>query len=255
MNRLMKTNQLNYELSEAVRKALEKAENDWEHKISPSIKKEDRAFAMKKESDIPGYPFIDENSTTVDNFIALVLDVRNSTKHLTEAISSKKAKVSQLQRVYYEMAAINAIGVVCVSNSSGAITEFLGDGFLALYRVKDEDQEVRSAYKTSRNILDMGLPIVNIALKEKYNLPDLEIGIGLAYSQAIVTLVGSKKYQQAKAFGECVFRASKLSNGKNEIRTDEQIKQIWPKSQGGKLSFRLVKTASNKFKTFVVNKN
>lgn len=82
------------------------------------------------------------------------------------------------------------------------------------------------------------LEIINPILKNRYDLPDLSIGIGIAYSKAIVTLVGMENQYHSKAIGECVYRASKLSNASNEILYDTSIKLFWPKTEGGKLRFR-----------------
>lgn len=69
-------------------------------------------------------------------------------------------------------------------------------------------------------------------------MPELNIGVGMAVSKALVTLVGLKNQRHAKAFGECVFRATKLSSGVNQIHIDTKLEHMWPVSQnGGTLSF------------------
>ena len=45
-----------------------------------------------------------------------------------------------------------------------------------------------------------------------------------------------------KALGECVFRATKLSDGINEILIDDRLKQFWPCSKNGTLRFKLKKS-------------
>jgi class 3 adenylate cyclase len=95
---------------------------------------------------------------------------------------------------------------------------------------------------------------VNRILKERYNLPALRIGIGLAYSKALVTIIGTEDNLHAKAMGECVYRASKLSNGSNEIIIDEKLKILWPKRKGGSLSFKGL-VNKHDFRSFLIQKN
>jgi len=225
-----------------INKALDEAEIIWkqvEPELSFGTAFESFMAKDKMPTKIPGYPFIEEGKPKVSEFIALVLDVRDSTTHLIQAISHKIAKASQLERVLYEMTAINTAGAIYVDNYSGGITEFLGDGFLALFHVINErdPKEVYDAHNTAKNFLDTALPKINKILGDRYFLPPLEIGIGLAYSKAIVTVVGHGSNIHPKAIGECVYRASKLSNGKNQILIDDRLKALWPTSKGGQLSF------------------
>jgi len=51
--------------------------------------------------------------------------------------------------------------------------------------------------------------------------------------------------------GECIYLASQLSKGRNEIIVHENLEMIWPTSKNGKLKFtmRLFKD----FKGYIVN--
>jgi hypothetical protein len=227
------------EIKRKINSELDKAEKIWNDVKGEFLVKSVRAFAALNESvepsNIPGFPFIKNGEGKVGNFSAMILDIRNSTKHLLEAYSNKK-NVSQLQRVLYETTAINTLGLICVNEQNGAITEFLGDGFLALF----ETEEPEAVYKVrdcAEKCLEYTKDVINPILKERYDLPDINIGIGIAYSKAIVTLIGMEDELHPKAIGECIYRASKLSKGNNEILYDEKIKLYWPSSKGGKLSF------------------
>lgn len=106
----------------------------------------------------------------------------------------------------------------------------------------DENGHVRkevlyAARRAAINCLSDTLFIVNVILKELYNLPALHLGIGLSMSKALVTLVGLKREKQAKVIGECVYRATKLSSGDNKIVVDDSIRHAWPSSKGGKVKF------------------
>lgn len=244
------------EISKQINKELDKVEKVWK-KVGPVMLTE-RHFNFIGESavpsNIPGYPFLVDGNPQVQDFIALVLDIRNSTSHLLQAISEKTARASQLERVLYETTAINTAGILIVEDNRGKITEFLGDGFLALLKIDDKDPDViYSAYDAANRCLSVTLQIINRILYSRYGLPPLIIGIGMAFSKAIVTLVGTEGNYHAKALGECIYRASKLSKGNNEIYIDERLKLIWPSEEGGILNFTSL-ARFTQFKAYKLNK-
>lgn len=239
--------------------ALNDAEKIW-RQVKPEFINESLRKAFSAEqlvpTKIPGYKFIEEGKPEVADFIALVLDVRESTKHLTQAISAKTAKASQLERVLYEMTAINTAGAIIVDSYNGSITEFLGDGYLALFKVnnKADPKEVYSAHNSAKYFLNIALPKINEIIKERYSLPPLKVGIGMAFSKAIVTVVGYDSNIHPKAIGECVYRASKLSDGINKILIDDRLEQLWPTSKEGKLRFVSCQREKLGFKAFEIGR-
>lgn len=233
--------ELELKIKDAVNDALDNAEKIW-HKVQHHFltEKAERTILTSAgtiPSQIPGHPFITQSKPEVADFIALVLDIRNSTDHLLHAISGDKP--SQLQRVLYETTAINAAGAVVIKHFDGGLTEYLGDGFLALFKVVDKEDynEIYSAHNAAQCCINEALPIVNEIIDKRYKLPILKIGVGLAYSKAIVTIVGIEDNLHPKAIGECVYRASNLSGGFNEIHIDKPLEILWPKEKGGKLRF------------------
>ncbi|GAB6263669.1 hypothetical protein [Photobacterium sp. R1] len=226
--------------------SLDKAEKHWKdggyllavNKIQfESIS--EKVMDSAEPSKIPGHAIVQDGETVIDTFIAFVADMRDSSKHLMCATSPKRSKVSGLQRVYYETSALlPAIGYV-VREEEGNVTEYLGDGALALFRVDDDDKEkaIYAAHRAAKNAIGIAREIVNEILMKRYELPALDIGVGLAVSQTLVTLVGLYPEKHPKAFGECVFRATKLSSGRNEVISDANLKAIWPTSKGGTLRF------------------
>lgn len=244
------------EIHTEINSALDRAENTWKQ-VKDELSKSQEVKMMSEgvniNSDIPGHESFNPDIPEVGNFIALVLDLRDSTKHLTQAI---KAKASELERVLYETTALNTLGGLIISRYNNAsITEFLGDGYLALFEVKQESDKtpVHNAHNASKKIIEGINKVVNPILKKRYELPPLNVGIGLAYSKAIVTTVGYKSQAHPKAIGKCVYRASKLSNGKNVIRIDECLRYLWPKEEGGILSFR--KVYQQEFNGYEITKN
>lgn len=232
------------ELTDLVNDSLDRAESDWEGVAKELLEaKEAVALANSRDfvpSNIPGHPLVDTTDPKVDEFIAFVLDIRDSTQRLMCAIREDKAKVTGLQRLFYETSALLPAASQLVEWKDGAVTEYLGDGLLAMFRVKEGQRAARidDAYAAATRSLELVQELVNPILNFRYGVPELAIGVGLAFSKAIVTVVGLGASRQAKAFGECVWRASKLSGGRNQVIVDESIKLAWPTSKDGRLRFR-----------------
>lgn len=195
-------------------------------------------------SKIPGHALVQEDKTIIDEFIAFVADMRGSSTHLSCAISEKISKVTGLQRVYFETSALLPAIAQTVKYEEGSVTEYLGDGILALYQVdpKDRSRAIYAAHRAAKNAISDTRDLVNFALNKRYSLPPLDIGVGLAISKSLVTLVGLDGEKHPKAIGECIYRATKLSGGKNQVLIDEFIKMHWPSAKGGKISFMLKKS-------------
>lgn len=250
-------------ITNVINKSLDRAEKHWVqggHKIVAGNEELARADALSNiyacdqaiPSRIPGHEWVSEGETIISEFVAFVADMRNSTKHLMSAISEKKAKVSQLERVFYETSALLPALAQTIEFEGGRVTEYLGDGILAFFKV-DESNMADALYKSRRaaqNSIGDTRRILNEILYDRYLLPPLDLGVGLAMSKAIVSLVGIAEYKQPKAFGECVFRATKMSSGVNEVFVDERMRCIWPTSKGGRVRFKR-KSFENGNKAFV----
>lgn len=231
-----------------VNSSLDRAEKHWRdggHKlvakalIMDSLSESMESFEYG-QSFIPGHHIVLDGETIIDEFIAYVADMRGSTERLMCAISKKNASVSGLQRVFYETSALLPALALTVGFGGGKVTEYLGDGVLALFQVDPENRSVAiyAANKAASDSVGGTREIVNRMLADRYQLPAIDLGVGLAHSQALVSLVGLPGNKHPKAFGECVFRATKLSCGRNEVVIDGSLKMHWPKSNGGIISFR-----------------
>ncbi|CRY80756.1 adenylate/guanylate cyclase [Yersinia intermedia] len=229
-----------------INSSLDQAQAHWQnggYKIATEMRKshaQDSRIFAGNESLMPGLPPIYEGQTVIGEFIALVADMRDSTNHLLQAISPKNAKISDLQRVFYETSALLPSLAKVVAFHDGKTTEYLGDGILAFFLV-DESDKTEAMYRARRaaiDIIEELRPILNRIIYERYSLPEIDLGVGMGISKAIVSLVGLPKERQVKAFGECVFRATKLSSGRNEICVDNNLHAQWPSSKNGTLRFR-----------------
>lgn len=236
------TNAEEQPLRELVAASLNEAERAW-NQARPLMEKSavrmDSAGGM--QTTIPGYKIIIDGKPEVDTFICMAIDMRNSSEHLMQAISIKKARVSQLERVFYETSALLPAAALVIDNHGGKVTEYLGDGALGMFLARGEGEDrneiVRTVYQAASSCLDCVDEIVNQELNLRYKLPPLRVGIGLAFSRAVITAVGLQGNRLPKVVGECVYRATKLCKGDNEIIVDSRLMAIWPSSVGGKLQF------------------
>lgn len=226
----------------AIEQSLDRAEANWRrvgHLLEAKMQKSMESYGMDSaDSNIPGYPKVSKDRPEVDEFIALVVDMRGSTQRLKTTI--KSAKVNGLQRIYYETSALLPAMAVTCSFQDGIVTEYLGDGGLIIFGVNKEDRKesVQLAYRAAKNCIGDMRALINNAIAERYCLPQISLGAGIAMSRAMITLVGVPGNYQPKAIGSCVWDATKLSGGVNAIHVSPDIKGAWPTSKGGLMRFR-----------------
>lgn len=232
-------------VSVAISKGLDRAESHW-GEVGQEMTKKAMAFdaAMVradesvKPSQIPGHPLVSDGSPKVDEFIAMVVDMRKSSERLKTKVSSPVIKHG-FQRVYFETSALLPAISVVTSLKNGVVTEYLGDGALALFQVDKDDREgaIREASRAARNCVGDMRDLINIELDKRYQLPPIDLGVGMSISKAMVTLVGALENQHPKAIGECVWEATKLSGETNVVMISETLRRQWPQSKGGKMQF------------------
>lgn len=233
-------------LVEIINESLDNAELHWRnggYKLALeecNIRKsnrEDMAYDSV-DSNIPGHENVSDFETIIDDFIAIVVDMRGSSSHLNAC--NGVVIESGIQRVFYETSALLPALDFTISSYNGRVTEYLGDGVLGFIQVADKidsSKAIYSSYNASKACLNKTLPLVNNELFRRYKLEPLQIGIGMSLSKALVTLLGVKGNKHPKAYGRCVFKATKLSDGHNKIIIDENLKAEWPSSKNGKISF------------------
>lgn len=231
------------EVCNAAEDGLNRAVNNWTkvgHLMRKAAMESINASVFDSaESLIPGHPLIIDGRPKVDEFLALVVDMRNSSKRL-KSIEHFAEIESGFQRVYYETSTLLPALAKTALLKNGHVTEYLGDGVLILFQVdtSDRSEAVKEAYRAAKNCVTTTRYIVNTLLHDRFELPAINIGAGLSMSQALVTLIGLPGSMHPKAIGQCVWEASKLSGGVNTVHVAKALKDAWPTSKGGKLQFR-----------------
>ena len=233
---------------------LQKAEYDWKKTNASNfmILDEARVSVAKAEDShpslIPGQDKVSLFDPKIDDFIAIVCDIRKSTERLKTSRSELKGIDSGIQRVFYETSALLPSLEVTINFFQGKVTEYLGDGLLGFIQYKDK-QQIYDSFHASKACVTLTRDIVNDALLNKHNLPSLDIGVGLALSPAMIRVVTEN---HVKAFGECVWKATKLSDGVNIVQIDDKLKDKWPVAKTGGISFsrRMTKSGFAGYRAF-----
>lgn len=124
-----------------VERSLNQAESHWRnggYKLITESTRRDGTEALNKStmdsapSKIPGHEIVQEGETIVDDFIAIVADMRNSTDHMLTA--SRSVKLEGIQRVFYETSALLPALEKTINIHHGGVTEYLGDGVLGFLK-------------------------------------------------------------------------------------------------------------------------
>ena len=250
-------------LSKLINESLDNAERHWkngghvlsleEHNIIKS-NRSDIGFDSS-DSNIPGHETVSDYETIIDNFIAIVIDMRGSSSHLN-AYNGAVIK-SGIQRVFYETSALLPALDFTIRSYNGRVTEYLGDGVLGFMQVDEANSSkaIYSSYNASEECLNTTLPLVNQELFRRYKLEALQIGIGMSLSKALVTLLGIKGNKHPKAYGRCVFRATKLSDGHNKIVIDNDLRAMWPSAKKGTISFTKRDKNYGDFDGYIIRKS
>ncbi|HDR1227015.1 TPA: hypothetical protein QB248_001159 [Pasteurella multocida] len=184
-------------------------------------------------SQIPNHKKISPFKSVNAEMIAIVADMRGSTRHA----KTKEGKIHPLKRIFLETSALLPAMEKVINLKGGNVTEYLGDGILGFFEFSTEN--IYKSYNAASIIITEVRVILNNILHERYELPEtgINIGVGLAKSQVIIHATGIEN-KHPKAFGSCVYDATKLSSGTNVIGVSEGLKSLWPTSPKGTLQFR-----------------
>lgn len=182
------------------------------------------------ESEIPGYEnkIMKFGQFEERPFVVVMTDIRKS----TELINRPNGEKLMFQ-VYYAYAAMVAN---IIDHYGGTVTEFLGDGLLALFEIEGPQvgESLLKSMNAAKEIMEARYLVLNQALAN-HNLPTINYGIGIDYGDTIVTRFGFKGDNDLKAFGKCAHNVSRLCKGVNEIKVSPEARNIWPSDPNGTL--------------------
>lgn len=195
--------------------------------INESVNYSEESFSTR----IPNFDLISSNQSVNSELIAIVADMRDSTKHA----KTRTNIMNPLRRIFLETSALLPAMEKAISIKDGSVTEYLGDGVLGFFEFNKDN--IYNSYNAAKIIINEVRPMLNLILNKRYNLPEeISIGVGLAKSKAIIYAAGIES-KHPKAFGSCVYDATKLSSGRNIIGVSNELEAVWPKTKNGILRF------------------
>lgn len=212
--------------------------------INESINYSEESISTK----IPNFDRISSNKSVNGELIAIVADMRNSTEHAKTVTRI----MNPLRRIFLETSALLPAMEKAISIKKGSVTEYLGDGVLGFFEFNEGN--IYNSYNASKIIINEVGPMLNLTLNERYGLPmnGINIGVGLAKSKAIIYAAGIES-KHPKAFGSCVYDATKLSSGMNFIGVSNELKAAWPSTKNGTLQFQKFDFPRGNFSGYKVN--
>lgn len=210
--------------------------------LSDKLKKAMNSIPLNEEAELPGFESKPMKFGKFENreFVVMMTDIRGS----TQIINSQNGLINMFL-IFYVYAGVVA---KIVDSYNGTSTEFLGDGVLNLFDTKEagRDDALRRSIRASWDIMDARQNVLNPFFLEN-DLPQINLGIGIDHGITIVTKFGYRYDTDLKAFGRCVYNASKLCKGFNEINVSQNSQSVWPSGQGGNLQFGQAKIIDGKY--------
>ncbi|WP_445454698.1 adenylate/guanylate cyclase domain-containing protein [Flavobacterium sp. 25HG05S-40] len=205
-------------------------------------------LTINEEAELPGYEESKLKFGKFENreFVVMMTDIRDS----TSIINGINGHVNMFL-IFYVYAGIVA---KIVDKYKGTSTEFLGDGVVNLFGVKELglDIALQNSMGASREIMEARETILNPFFLQN-DLPAINMGIGIDHGITIVTHFGYKTDTDLKAFGPCAYHASKLSKLVNTIVVSENSKRIWPTGPSGTLRFGNLQNIQNNLGYPIIN--
>ena len=167
-----------------------------------------------------------------DNFAILFIDMRNS---------SIRAEKIGAQKTFLSMHAFIPAMLQVVEHYKGHVIDLMGDGIMVFFYGKDEgftnEIAIKHAGLCGRDMLTVVDKVVNKILKEdRIDFP-ITCGVGVDYGKTVITKIGIENIFDVKGFGDCINKASKYSKVSNSVKVSKKVKEHWPTSPSGNISF------------------
>lgn len=175
-----------------------------------------------------------------ENYAVLFVDMRRSTA---------RAQQVGAEKTFLTMHVFLTALLEVVKHYRGKVIDIMGDGLMVFwggYVAREEDNMVKSlavqnAGLCGRDMLKVRETVINRIIREEKLGPDINIGVGVTFDSVIVTKIGIADSYDVKAFGDCINIASHYANEtENKVKVSKKVKNEWPSSKGGGISFTLV---------------
>lgn len=191
---------------------------------------------------IPGFDAekLEFGSFAQENYAVLFVDMRQSTQ---------RAQNVGAEKTFLTMHILLTALLEVVKYHHGKVIDIMGDGLMVFWggssaREKENMSKSFAAQEAGicgRDMLIVRERVINSIISAEKLGPQINIGVGVTFDSVIVTKIGIPSSYDVKAFGDCINLASKYSsNNYNQVKVSKKIKDLWPKSSGGTISFKPV---------------
>lgn len=191
---------------------------------------------------IPGFDAekLEFGSFAQENYAVLFVDMRQSTQ---------RAQNVGAEKTFLTMHILLTALLEVVKYHHGKVIDIMGDGLMVFWggssaREKENMSKSFAAQEAGicgRDMLIVRKRVINNIISAEKLGPQINIGVGVTFDSVIVTKIGIPSSYDVKAFGDCINLASKYSsNNYNQVKVSKKIKDLWPKSSGGTISFKPV---------------
>lgn len=203
-----------------------------------SISLEKRALleARSAISDVvPGYKadLMDFGAFEKDNFAVLFIDMRQSTQRAMEI---------GIKKTFLTMHAYIPAMLEVIKYYQGVVIDIMGDGIMVFFGGRKASMAktiaIQNAGLCGKAMLEVKDKVTNRILRENEIQWPISCGVGVDYGNVIVTKIGINNLFDVKAYGDCVNKASKYSNGYDNVKVSKAIRENWPKGEGGRIQFQ-----------------
>lgn len=188
---------------------------------------------------IPGFEAdkLEFGSYDKENYAVLFVDMRNSTL---------RAQNVGAEKTFLTMHVYLTALLEVVKYYDGKVIDIMGDGLMVFWGGREARKEdnmvktlaVQNAGLCGRDMLIVRENVINSIITKEELGPLIDIGVGVTFDSVIVTKIGITGSYDVKAFGDCVNTASKYSSKViNQVKVSKKVKELWPKSSGGKIHF------------------
>ncbi|MCG9710323.1 hypothetical protein L1D46_16120 [Pseudoalteromonas sp. Isolate3] len=242
---------LTEKVEETIDKALQRAESNWKESgsafdelMSEGLEHAEviiKGNAVSRNKSLTDFFPVDFNSSEERDLVCISADLRDSTNRIKTHFNDLGSYKNKFQRAYYITSALLPSLEVVINHYDGFVSEFLGDGVLGFFDAKKQKSDaIRNSGMASKYIVQSLSPMLEKRLQEYYKEEIMHIGVGLAMSPTLLSKVGLGSGAEIKAFGPCVYDASKLNFGRNEVFVESSLQAEWPKAIDGNggLSFK-----------------
>lgn len=197
-----------------------------------------RSLEASYIGDVPAYQVLKCGYGIAAHSAILSVDLRQS---------SRRAVTHGPKNTYLTMHTYLPTMAEVVASAEGLIVGLRGDGLIAAFGVTekahrdakwpDGPNATKQATHCGKAMIEATEEIINPLLEAEDIPAGLQIGVGIAVGEVVITRIGLRPANEVTAYGAPVNQACKFSDGTNRVRLSKGAYDIFPTTKGGRIRF------------------